>query len=255
MTELNNHTDKNCLNCGATLSGTFCSQCSQKASISRLSYRTLAFDGIRHFFVAGSPLLRTILGLFRNPGLVAREYIQGRRKTYVGPMKYCLLTAALCVLITKLSFPEGIVLSENMNEAYSQIHIQEAMNQILNFMANYQQPGLLLVLPLHALLLRLFFKGSGHNFSEQLAFSAYLYGQLNLIRLPFIPFGIAEVDILGKIFGLGLPLIFLCWWVIGFNRVKPLSGIIRAIIVHFVFYSCLSILLIVTAFILTAIQA
>ena len=193
------------------------------------------------------------MGLFRHPGLVAREYVQGRRKIYTSPIKYCLLMAALAVLIQRLSFPEGIVISEQLNEAYAIIHIQEAMNQILNFMVNYQQLMLLLILPLHAVLLRLFFIRSGHNFSEQLAFSAYLYGQLNLISLPFIPLGIPAHEILSQFFGFVLPIILLSWWVIGFNRIKPLSGIIRAIIVYLIFQGCIAIVMLVAAIILSAV--
>jgi Protein of unknown function (DUF3667) len=246
--------DRHCLECDAPLTGAFCSHCGQDASTERLRYVTLAVESILHFFAIGGPLLHTIGGLFRSPSRVISEYTRGRRRSYTGPIRYSLLMAALGVLMRRFFFPDGIVVMDQANVGFAEMGIQEAMDQVNNFMASYEQPLMLLILPIYAALLRLFFKDSGHSYSEQLAFSCYLFGHLGLISLPFIPFGIPAHAILT--FGLGviLPLILLSWWVIGFNKVSRKTGIIRAILVFAIFQAFLTSSLFCAGFIVKAIQ-
>jgi len=52
-----------------------------------------------------------------------------------------------------------------------------------------------------------------------------------------------------------LPITFLAWGAVGFNQVKPLTGIIKAIIVYLIFLTCVGIATLAVAFILTAVQA
>jgi hypothetical protein len=74
-----------CLNCGAALDGPYCRMCGQQAHVHRtlgaffhdLAHGALHFEG---------KLWRTLPLLFLKPGRLTREYIDGRRASYVSPI-------------------------------------------------------------------------------------------------------------------------------------------------------------------------
>ena len=86
--------ETHCLNCGAALTGAFCSACGQHAHV----HRTLAafFHDLAHgvFHFEGTTW-RTLPLLAFHPGQLTREYIDGRRATYVSPIALFLFTVFL----------------------------------------------------------------------------------------------------------------------------------------------------------------
>lgn len=89
------HTNEaNCLNCGAALSGPYCSQCGQHAHV----HRTLeAFfhdfaHGVLHF---EGKIFRTLPLLAWRPGELTRRYIDGQRASFVSPIALFLFCVFL----------------------------------------------------------------------------------------------------------------------------------------------------------------
>jgi len=74
-----------CANCGAALSGRFCHQCGQAAHVHRSLLHMVEelAHGIFHF---ETKAWRTLPLLMFRPGRLTREYIEGRRVRYVGPL-------------------------------------------------------------------------------------------------------------------------------------------------------------------------
>lgn len=86
--------EASCLNCGAVLLGTHCHQCGQKAHL----HRTLSafFHDLLHGLLHWEgKTWRTVKMLAWHPGRLTREYIDGRRKSYVGPVAMFLFTVFL----------------------------------------------------------------------------------------------------------------------------------------------------------------
>ncbi|MEO0612727.1 MAG: DUF3667 domain-containing protein [Pseudomonadota bacterium] len=93
-----------CENCGTPLTGDFCHVCGQKAVEVRRPVLGLAQDVIVETLSIDGRLLRTIIGLFTNPGRVAKRYIEGHRVQYSPPFRIYLFFslvffAALFVVI------------------------------------------------------------------------------------------------------------------------------------------------------------
>ena len=88
-----------CNNCGATLAGEFCHSCGQREADT--DWRSFG-DIVRQFWNELVTLdfksVRTVGALFR-PGHLAAEFIAGRRRPYLTPLKTYLLAAALFFLI------------------------------------------------------------------------------------------------------------------------------------------------------------
>jgi hypothetical protein len=80
-----------CLNCGASLFGPHCHHCGQRAHV----HRTLGaffhdlLHGVLHF---EGKVWRTLPLLAWRPGKLTREYIDGRRASYVSPIALFLFT-------------------------------------------------------------------------------------------------------------------------------------------------------------------
>ncbi|HEY4079533.1 MAG TPA: DUF3667 domain-containing protein [Burkholderiaceae bacterium] len=83
--EHDHHHATACANCGAELSGRFCHQCGQSSHVHRslLHMFEELLHGIFHF---ETKAWRTLPLLLFRPGRLTREYIEGKRVRYVGPL-------------------------------------------------------------------------------------------------------------------------------------------------------------------------
>ena len=96
-----------CADCGAEVTGNFCSNCGQAAHVHRtlLHLGEELLHGVMHF---DGRFWRTLPLLILNPGRLTREWVQGKRTRYVSPLAMFLFT--LFVMFFALSFmphPEG----------------------------------------------------------------------------------------------------------------------------------------------------
>ena len=185
-----------CLNCAHPLHGRFCSNCGQDGQVRRLSLRTLLSDLVDELFKLELPIARTVVRLSWWPGRVAAEYIRGRRRTYTNPLKYCLLTAAVSVLMLQI-WPIHIEPPPEAGSANGATEISvawyEAAERSQQFLARYSALITLAMLPILAGLTRLFFLRSGHNFAEHYVLGLYVHGQWYLLGAPLAPLMSQEV--------------------------------------------------------------
>ena len=81
-----------CPNCGAPLSGAYCSTCGQKRLDGRdRSLLHLLGEAFRQVTEVDGKLLRSLRLLLFSPGLLSREYMDGRRVRYASPLSLFLL--------------------------------------------------------------------------------------------------------------------------------------------------------------------
>ena len=86
--------ETNCLNCGAALTGPYCSQCGQHAHVHRTL--TAFFHDLLHgvFHLEGK-IWRTVPMLAWCPGVLTRRYIDGQRARFVSPIALFLFSVFL----------------------------------------------------------------------------------------------------------------------------------------------------------------
>lgn len=91
--------ETNCLNCNATVLGRYCQACGQENTepketfwhmFTHFFYDITHFDG--SFFV-------TLKDLLFKPGFLSREYMLGRRKKYLHPVRMYVFTSAVFFLV------------------------------------------------------------------------------------------------------------------------------------------------------------
>jgi Protein of unknown function (DUF3667) len=91
--------EKDCLNCGTIVQGHYCQHCGQENiepketfwhMVTHFFYDITHFDG--SFFV-------TLKDLLIKPGFLTKEYMKGRRKTYLHPVRMYVFTSAVFFLV------------------------------------------------------------------------------------------------------------------------------------------------------------
>jgi len=76
-----------CPNCSAELSGPFCSNCGQHQVDLDRPLSDLGAEAMDAFFSFDTRILRTLWPLISRPGFLTVEFMAGRRKRYVHPLK------------------------------------------------------------------------------------------------------------------------------------------------------------------------
>ncbi|MDP4262309.1 MAG: DUF3667 domain-containing protein [Bacteroidota bacterium] len=91
--------ERDCLNCGTTLYGRYCHICGQenlepKESVWQLV--THFFNDITHF---DGKFFTTLKVLLLRPGFLSKEYMAGRRASYLNPIRMYVFTSAIFFLL------------------------------------------------------------------------------------------------------------------------------------------------------------
>ena len=99
MSHLKERKEKNCLNCNAEIQGKYCHVCGQE----NIEPKETVWHLIAHFFQDithfDGKFFSTVKYLVIRPGFLSREYMLGRRASYVNPIRMYIFTSAFFFLI------------------------------------------------------------------------------------------------------------------------------------------------------------
>lgn len=193
-----------CPNCGTGTAGRFCPDCGQDNRRGRLDTRSVLADALHNLVGWDTALARTLRGLARAPGATAAEFVEGRRRRYVNPARFALISLALWFVVTKL-FGLDVMDVSGIRITNSSGNVQGVVDEIRAFLGRNLEILLYLALPLRALILRFMFKGSGRNLAECLVLVLFVAGFTYLLRAlttPLFLFGWDEVARLNMLIAL-----------------------------------------------------
>ena len=91
----------NCRNCGAYISPSdaYCAHCGQSVKESRLTIKDLVNNFWNSLFNFDGTIVKTLKLAFK-PWKLTLEYVEGKRKTYLHPVRYYLVTVFLVALVS-----------------------------------------------------------------------------------------------------------------------------------------------------------
>jgi len=99
VSHLKERKEKNCLNCNAEMMGRFCHICGQE----NIEPKESAWHLISHFFQDithfDGKFFSSLRYLVTRPGFLSREYINGRRASYLNPVRMYIFTSAFFFLL------------------------------------------------------------------------------------------------------------------------------------------------------------
>lgn len=108
--------EKNCLNCGTTVYGRYCHVCGQENIVPKETFWGMVihfFYDITHF---DSKFFDTVKDLIFRPGFLSKEYISGRRASYLHPVRMYVFTSAIFFLIFFSFFNPTKTIQANIND-------------------------------------------------------------------------------------------------------------------------------------------
>ena len=98
MSHLKERTAKDCLNCGTEVAGRFCQQCGQE----NVEVKESFFQLLRHFVEDlthfDGKLWKTVKLLLFKPGSLTKLYIEGKRASYIHPIRMYIFVSAVFFL-------------------------------------------------------------------------------------------------------------------------------------------------------------
>jgi len=95
-------TDVACRNCGTPAPLNFCPACGQETTLHPPTLGEFLHEFVGHYVALEGSLWRTLGLLLCRPGRLTREYLDGRRRRYVLPLRLYLTASFLFFLVLKL---------------------------------------------------------------------------------------------------------------------------------------------------------
>ncbi|MEP7237777.1 MAG: DUF3667 domain-containing protein [Ferruginibacter sp.] len=130
MSHLKERKEKNCLNCNAELEGRFCHICGQE----NIEPKETVWHLIGHFFQDithfDGKFFSTLKYLMLRPGFLPKEYMIGRRASYVNPIRMYIFTSAFFFLIFFSFFKinnDAVVTTDMNGKTYAQIEAMDSL--------------------------------------------------------------------------------------------------------------------------------
>jgi hypothetical protein len=169
-----------CLNCDQTVtqSQNFCANCGQPTPVHRFTTKHFLHEGFHAFTHADKGLFNLLKELLIRPGVVAREYIAGKRKKYFNPFTFFLILAAFYVFAGSLKMASTHELDQTIPVQIIQIKNPVAKQQAIDtykrgmkaklFMTKYSNTVAMVAVPFFALLFWLIYYRKKYNYAEHL---------------------------------------------------------------------------------------
>ncbi len=182
-----------CLNCNHNNlpENLFCANCGQKINIHRISWHEITHDAIHYFTHADKSIFHLLGKLLSKPGIVAREYLAGKRTSYFKPLNFYLLVAAVLVFMTSFFLAEpvqsrrprtGPAGSTEISESQSEEKraIFKRSEKVNRFIGKYSNVVNMVAMPAFTFFLFLFYYKGPYNYTEHLVSNMYFVGFIML---------------------------------------------------------------------------
>lgn len=131
MSHFKEREEKVCLNCSADLHGKYCHKCGQEnrepkstvwGLITHFFYDITHFDG-KFFSTTGQLIAR--------PGLLPKEYIRGRRASFLDPIRMYIFSSAIFFLIFFSVYHVGDISDDNLPKKQTSLLLERSKKEML----------------------------------------------------------------------------------------------------------------------------
>jgi len=163
-----------CKNCEEHFHGNFCPNCGQNAHEHRINAVYFIHDIPHSVFHVDNLFFSTFRGLFTKPGLVIREFLEGKRARYFRPFGYVVVLTALSTLLVKIFTFLKVALLQQYDPAFQ-------LPEESPFFAHYFSLFIFLMIPFASLVTWAFFLKRKYNFWEHFLANTYIGAQLNFV--------------------------------------------------------------------------
>jgi len=238
----------NCLNCNAHLGNNvkFCPDCGQNRNVHRFTMANFFHEGFHAVTHTDKGIFHLLKSLATKPGTTAREYIQGKRKSYFSPFTFFLILMGIFVLSNnyfltpvKRFEPDTKVIQRIPTEEGKQKYIttMERVNNSRSFFRKHGNIVAMIAVPFISLFTWLFFRRKKYNYAEHLTANMMFVAFSNLVfTIVIFPLaGLLSPALSGLFTGLAmfLQVIYFTWGLNGFLELKTAGQRTRSFFVSF----------------------
>ena len=130
MSHIPERKEKDCLNCGTIVQGHYCQNCGQQNIVPKETF----WHMVTHFFYDmthfDSNFFHTVHHLVLKPGFLSKEYMLGRRASYLHPVKMYVFSSAIFFLLFYSLFKPGDSLRIDNNKSLTPEERMEYINSL-----------------------------------------------------------------------------------------------------------------------------
>jgi hypothetical protein len=207
MTQLAMNESTHCRNCGAATAGNYCQQCGQETRLHAPSLGEFLHEFVGHYVALEGRLWGSITRLLFRPGLLTNEYLAGRRKRYVEPLRLYLSLSIIFFAVMKFGGAELVtldppaptpvqqsaasapvpILDQEMEQSlsrqsprvahairrFSDMNLDQRATALQAAAFSFGPYALFLMMPFFALWLKMLYLGSGRRYGEHLLFALH----------------------------------------------------------------------------------
>jgi hypothetical protein len=169
-----------CVNCGVAVTSKFCAECGQPNPPKKLGLRTMWYDFQSRIIGFDGMFPRTIKDLTLRPGKASKNYVYGNRMMYYGPVGYFFLMITLWLLLASflnIDMKDLLSQSSSLANQPQKGTGQEQLNSLMfGLITENWKLFSFMIIPVLALVAKLFFRRSPYNLVEHAVLPLYVTG-------------------------------------------------------------------------------
>ncbi len=218
--------ERNCPDCGAPIHGEFCHACGEKAEPNLFSVGHYIREVVQEFVSLDTKFFQTIPALLVRPGFLTEEFVVGRRKRYLAPVRLYMLVAfvsffALGYFLRNEVAPNVSITNQGNHYSFNlgltegpvvggaAQHKADALFHVILEISPYVL--LLVTTPAFALILQFLYWKRGKLYGEHLIFSFHFFAFALPVLIASVIISNIYVFSIGEIF-------FLCYLYFALRR-------------------------------------
>jgi hypothetical protein len=185
-------TETNCLNCGATVERKFCPECGQENIEVQENFFHLVGHFTADYLHYDSKFLKSLKLLIFKPGFLAKQYLEGKRTSYIHPLRLFFFVTIIMVIMGNLYYQkfqkvitgDRIVITEEDKANATEEEIKKLERDekkiIKSIASGFEKVSYYLkyisffLLPVYALCFKLLYWRKKHFYVDHLVFTLYL---------------------------------------------------------------------------------
>jgi hypothetical protein len=150
-----------CANCSAAIlpGQNYCPNCGQKSCIPRLTLHEIGGEFTHALVHVDRSALSLVVQLLVRPGVVAQEYVLGKRKRYFGPFGFLAVSVAFTSAVIAISGFQAVTTNDP--------------NRLADFLQHHVNLMFFAAVPLLAAFSRLLGIRNRYNYAEYLVLTSY----------------------------------------------------------------------------------
>lgn len=194
-----------CLNCSAALQGPFCHACGQKATHPVLGVHDFVHEATHEFLHLDGKILNTVKLLVTRPGMLTKEFIEGRRARYISPLRVYLTFSLIFFFLAAVvpgareSFVRVGPTKEGAAQKGPTAEEERQADEIGNALMNNLPRAAFLLMPAFALLTWLFYRRAQPYYIPHLYYSVHFHAFAFLVLAVSVLLGL--IGAWGKVAG------------------------------------------------------